>query len=197
MTSVSTTREIVAVLPFGAILAARLLADRLAAPRLLPALAAVGCGYLISLGVLLAHSPVPPQAQRLTNWLEAHHLRYGLGNSALGSVVTVSSDGRVALRPLRVDRHRLAPGGWEAEQSWFGPRQHDATFAALLGTPPRAAGSRLPACVRAAGRDLPHRPLHRADLGPGEPADPAALAAPGDGPPGAPRWPMARTTLWR
>ncbi len=136
VTSVSTTREIVAVLPFGAILAARLLADRLAAPRLLPALAAVGCGYLISLGVLLAHSPVPPQAQRLTNWLEAHHLRYGLGNSALGSVVTVSSDGRVALRPLRVDRHRLAPGGWEAEQSWFGPRQHDATFAALLGTPP-------------------------------------------------------------
>ncbi|HTT53195.1 MAG TPA: hypothetical protein VMH35_17505 [Streptosporangiaceae bacterium] len=141
VTSVSTTREIVAVLPFGAVLAARLLADRLladrlAAARLRPALAAVGCGYLVSLGVLLAHPPVPPQAQRLTSWLEAHHLRYGLGNSALGSVVTVSSEGRVALRPLRMDRHRLAPGHWEAEQSWFGPRQHDATFAALLGTPP-------------------------------------------------------------
>ena len=136
VTSLSTTREIVAVLPFGAVLAARLLADRLAAARLLPVLAAVGCGYLVSLGVLLAHSPVAPQAQPLTSWLEAHHLRYGLGNSALGSVVTVSSGGRVALRPLRVDGHRLAPGQWEAQQSWFDPRRRDATFAALLGTPP-------------------------------------------------------------
>jgi hypothetical protein len=51
-------------------------------------------------------------------------------------VVTVSSGGQVALRPLRVDGHRLAPGQWEAQQSWFGPRRHDATFAALLGTPP-------------------------------------------------------------
>jgi hypothetical protein len=136
VTSLSTIREIVAVLPFGAVLAARLLADRLAAARLLPVLAAVGCGYLVSLGVLLAHSPVAPQAQPLTSWLEAHHLRYGLGNSALGSVITVSSGGRVSLRPLQVDGHRLAAGQWEAQQSWFDPRRHDATFAALLGTPP-------------------------------------------------------------
>ena len=136
VTSLSTTREIVAVLPFGAVLAARLLAGRLAAARLLPVLAAVGCGYLVSLGILLAHSPVTPQAQPLTSWLEAHHLRYGVGNSALGSVVTVSSGGRVALRPLQVDGHRLAPGQWEAQQSWFDPRRHDATFAALPGTPP-------------------------------------------------------------
>lgn len=66
----------------------------------------------------------------------AHHLRYGLGNSALGSVVTVSSGGRVALRPLAVTGHQLGPGRWEAEQSWFDPRRHDATFAALPGTPP-------------------------------------------------------------
>jgi hypothetical protein len=136
VTSLSTVREIVAVLPFGAVLAARLLADRLAAARLLPMLAAVGAGYLASLGGLLAQPPVPPQAQPLTSWLDAHHLRYGLGNSALGSVVTVSSGGRVALRPLRVDGHQLAPGQWEAQQSWFDPRRHDATFAALLGTPP-------------------------------------------------------------
>ena len=136
VTSLSTVREIVAVLPFGAVLAGRLLADRLAAARLLPVLAAVGCGYLVSLGVLLAHSPVAPQAQPLTRWLEAHHLRYGLGNSALGSVVTVSSGGRVALRPLEVTGHQLGPGRWEAQQSWFDPRQHDATFAAVLGTPP-------------------------------------------------------------
>jgi hypothetical protein len=136
VTSLSTVREIVAVLPFGAVLAARLLADRLAAARLLPVLATVGGGYLVSLGVLLAHSPVAPQAQPLTSWLAAHQLRYGLGNSALGSVVTVSSGGRVTLRPLLVDGQHLAPGRWEAQQSWYDPRQHDATFAALLGMPP-------------------------------------------------------------
>ena len=136
VTSVSTTREVVAVLPFGAVLAARLLAGRLAAARLLPVLAAVGGGYLVSLTMLLAHSPVAPQAQPLTRWLAAHQLRYGLGNSALGSVVTVSSGGRVALRPLAVTGHQLGPGRWEAQQSWFDPRRHDATFAALLGTPP-------------------------------------------------------------
>lgn len=136
VTSVSTTREIVAVLPFGAVLAARRLADRLAAARLLPVLAAVGGGYLVSLAALLAHAPAAPQAQPLTSWLAAHHLRYGLGNSALGSVVTVSSGGRVALRPLAVTGHELGPGRWEAEQSWFDPRRHDATFAALPGTPP-------------------------------------------------------------
>ena len=164
VTSVSTTREIVAVLPFGAVLAARLLAGRLAAARLLPVLAAVAGGYLVSLGVLLAHSPVPPQAGQLTSWLEAHQLHYGLGNSALGSVVTVSSDGRVALRPLRVAGHQLAPGQWEAQQSWFDPRRHDATFAALLGTRTVAAGGRPAAGVRATGRGLPGRPLHGADL---------------------------------
>ncbi len=159
VTSISTTREIVAVLPFGAVLAARLLADRLDAVRLLPVLAAVGAGYLVSLGVLLAHSPVAPQAQPLTSWLEAHHLRYGLGNSALGSVVTVSSGGRVALRPLQVDGHQLAPGRWEAQQSWFDPRQHDATFAALAGTPPSPSVADLrlafgpPAAIYHVGRD--------------------------------------------
>ncbi len=158
VTSLSTTREIVAVLPFGAVLAARLLADRLAAARLLPVLGAVGCGYLASLGVLLAHAPVAPQAQPLTSWLEAHHLRYGLGNSALGSVVTVSSGGRVALRPLRVDGGRLAAGQWEAQQSWFDPGQHDATFAVLVGTPPSPPVADLrtafgpPAAVNQVGR---------------------------------------------
>jgi len=136
VTAVSTTREIVAVLPFGAILAARLLAGRLTAARLLPALAVVACGYLISLGTAAAHSPVPPQAQRLTAWLAAHHLRYGVGDSALGSVVTVSSGERVILRPLRVTGGLVAASHWEAEQSWYDPQQHDATFAVLLGHSP-------------------------------------------------------------
>ena len=174
VTSVSTTREIVAVLPFGAVLAARLLAGRLAAARLRPVLAAVAGGYLVSLGVLLAHSPVPPQAGQLTSWLEAHQLHYGLGNSALGSVVTVSSDGRVALRPLRVAGHQLAPGQWEASSPGSIRGATDATFAALLGTAPSppVADLRLafgpPAAVYRVGR-------YTVLAGGREPADPAPL----------------------
>src|ERR1700722_743182 len=43
-------REIASVLPFGAVLAGRVLAERLTAARLLPVLAAVGCCYLVALG---------------------------------------------------------------------------------------------------------------------------------------------------
>ena len=136
VTAVSTTREIVAVLPFGAILAARLLAGRLTAARMLPALAVVACGYLISLGTVVAHSPVPPQGDRLAAWLAAHHLRYGVGDSALGSVVTVSSGERVILRPIRVAGGLAAASHWEADESWYDPQRYDATFAVLLGHSP-------------------------------------------------------------
>jgi hypothetical protein len=42
--------EIAIVLPFGAVLAARVLAKRLTQARLLPVLAVVACGYLAALG---------------------------------------------------------------------------------------------------------------------------------------------------
>jgi len=141
--------EIAVVAPFGAALAARMLAGS-QAPRTpgqsvlarRTRAVAYGAGLAVLLGYLagLAHEVVqpaaPPDGSQVAAWLEAHHLRYGLGNSALGSVITVSSGGRVSLRPLQVDGHRLAAGQWEAQQSWFDPRRHDATFAALLGTPP-------------------------------------------------------------
>ena len=62
VTAVSTTREIVAVLPFGAILAARLLAGRLTAARLLPALAVRG----VRLPDQPGHGswPTPPSPRR-------------------------------------------------------------------------------------------------------------------------------------
>jgi hypothetical protein len=142
VTSLSTTREIVAVLPFGAVLAARLLAARLTAARLLPILAVVACGYLVSLGGVAAHAPARPAGHQLTTWLAAHGFRYGVGNSALGSVVTVSSGERVILRPLRVTGGRAQASRWEAEQSWYDPRRHDATFAVLLGASPSPAAIR-------------------------------------------------------
>jgi hypothetical protein len=136
---ITTTREMAAVLPFGAVLAARLLSARLAAFRLLPALSVVLCGYLVSLGLVAAHSPRPPDDQQLTAWLGAHHLRYGVGASWLGSVVTVSSAERVELRPVTISHHVLAHSQWESQASWYDPRRHDANFVVLVGNPPSPA----------------------------------------------------------
>jgi hypothetical protein len=133
---ITTTREMAAVLPFGAVLAARLLAGRLAAARLLPALSAVLCGYLVSLGMVAAHPPQPPDNQQLTTWLIEHHLRYGIGTSWLGNVVTLSSGERVELRPVTIRNHVLAHSQWESQASWFDPRRHDANFVVLTGSPP-------------------------------------------------------------
>ena len=133
---ITTTREMAAVLPFGAVLAARLLSARLTAARLLPALSVVLCGYLVSLGLVAAHSPQPPDNQQLTTWLTAHHLHYGIGASWLGNVVTVSSGERVELRPVTRNHHVLAHSQWESQASWYDPRRHDANFVVLIGSPP-------------------------------------------------------------
>ena len=133
---VTATREMAAVLPFGAVLAARLLAGRLAAARLLPVLSVVLCGYLVSLGLVAAHHPRSPDNQQLTDWLIARHFHYGIGTSWLGSVVTVSSGERVELRPATIKNHVLAHSQWESQASWFDPRKHNANFVVLLGHPP-------------------------------------------------------------
>ena len=59
-----------------------------------------------------------------------------MGDSALGSVVTVSSGERVILRPIRVTGGLAAASHWEADQSWYDPQRYDATFAVLLGHSP-------------------------------------------------------------
>jgi hypothetical protein len=63
-------REIASVLPFGAVLAGRLLAAKLMKPRLLSALAVVACCYLFALGYSGIRRPrVPAHDQPLTDWL--------------------------------------------------------------------------------------------------------------------------------
>ena len=75
----ASTRDITAVLPFGAALAGRALAGRLVSARLVPALALVLIGYLFSLGRLVTAPPAPPESARLGSWLAAHHLHLRTG----------------------------------------------------------------------------------------------------------------------
>jgi hypothetical protein len=133
-------REFAVVLPFGAVLAGRTLADRIPeripdrarwrsarrrAAAALPA-AALLAGYGASLGYAAAQPSAPPANQQLAAFLKAHHLTHGVGGYWLSSVVTVGSDGAVTVRSLTPQK--LQPNLWEAKAGWYDPATQQATF---------------------------------------------------------------------
>jgi hypothetical protein len=131
-----STRDITAVLPFGAALAGRVLAERLTKARLLPALTVVLAGYLISLGQLVTAPAVPPQATALGRWLEAHHLTDGLAGYWDANVTTLDTAGRVTLRSVLADGTKIASDYWEVRTNWFNPHRGYANFIVLVPAPP-------------------------------------------------------------
>jgi len=121
-------REIGSVLTFGAVLAGRLLAERLTAARLLPALAAAGCCYLVALGYGVTRPQLPAHDQALSDWLTAHHLTTGLGSYADGNSLIIDSHGRLQVYAPFWSPRTVRPGTHETEAPQFDPRLHDATF---------------------------------------------------------------------
>jgi hypothetical protein len=132
----SSTREIAAVLPYAAVLAGRLLAGRLERARLLPALAVVLTGCILSLSLIVAHPAAAGQNQQLAGWLAAHRLDYGLAGYWQASSSTLDAAGRVRLRPVRVSDSLVARDPWEIQQTWYSPAAHDATFVVLAPSAP-------------------------------------------------------------
>ena len=125
-----SAHELAAVLPFGAVLAGRLLPGRPATTALLPALLAVLVGYA---GVLAYHAtrpPRPPTTQAVAAWLTAHHLTAGIGDYWTANITTVATSGRVAVRPVELSCGRFSPDAWESSQSWYEPPS-TATFLVL------------------------------------------------------------------
>jgi hypothetical protein len=128
------TREILAVLPFGAVLAGRMVPGQLAGVprRLKPALAgasaAVLACYLAALGYGAAQSPVPDSMQAIIPWLEAHHLTHGLGTYAESNLTTMDSGGRVEIRDVAWHSDGDLPRHFETKSSWDDPRHSFANF---------------------------------------------------------------------
>jgi hypothetical protein len=131
-------REIAAVLPLGAVLAGRVLAEPLlklaqatgnARRWLLPALAVIAAGYLGTLAYGAAQTPAPLTNQPLASWLVAHGLTDGLAAYWQANSTALASAGRV-----QVSGVTLAPGGqfvpyeWETDNAGYDPARHDATF---------------------------------------------------------------------
>jgi hypothetical protein len=141
--------EIAVVAPFGAALAARMLAGQArpqaAGARAGRALArraravAYGAGLVVLAGYLggLAHEVVqpaaPPDNSQLASWLEAHHLRYGLGGYWESSIVTVETGGQVKVRALL--KNTMERDLWLAKPSWYDPASQQANFIVLSSAP--------------------------------------------------------------
>ncbi len=127
-------REILAVLPFGAVLAGRMVPGSLGRlpRRLKPALAcasaAVLACYLAGLGYGAAQSPVADNEQAVIPWLEAHHLTSGIGTYVEANLITMDSGGRVAVREVAWLPGGDVPRSFETKASWYDPRQSYANF---------------------------------------------------------------------
>jgi len=130
-------REILAVLPFGAVLAGRMVTGSLARARLgrvrltpvvTGGLAGVLACYLAALGYGAAQSPVPDSMQAVIPWLEAHHLTHGLGTYAESNLITMDSGGRVVIRDVAWHSTGDLPRHFETKSSWDDPRYSYANF---------------------------------------------------------------------
>ncbi|HWG01548.1 MAG TPA: hypothetical protein VG164_06845 [Trebonia sp.] len=159
--SALNTREIAPVLPFAAVLAGRMLGDRLLRAPLGGPLATfrlpgkngggknsgkkVGVRVIAaSLVVLLgwfgfglwrqADTPAAPTPYtQLVADLENMHLTYGVGGYWQASLITVESGGAVTIRA--VTPACLQPYKWESKPSWYDPSQHAANFLLLSNVP--------------------------------------------------------------
>jgi hypothetical protein len=133
-----STHELAAVLPFGAVLAGRLIPGRPAATALLPALLAVLVGYAGVLAYNATRPSRPPATQAVAEWLTAHHLTAGIGDYWAANITTVAAGNRVVVRPAAFSCGRFSPYAWESKKSWY-EAPSTATF--LVLAPTSAAGA--------------------------------------------------------
>ena len=122
--------EIVAVLPCGAVLAARACVPGHIAGRLRASLTA-GVAAAAALLPLTAAAVQPAAAAPtapLSAWLGAHGLTYGLAGYWNSSVITLHSRNGVQVRAVAMRDGQVTRYDWETDTSWFDASRHDATF---------------------------------------------------------------------
>jgi hypothetical protein len=123
-------REIAALVPCGAVLAARALVPaRISAVRRSRlALVAAAAAALLPLTAAATHPAQKPAASSIAAWLEAHGLSYGIAGYWDAADVTVVSGNRVRVRSVQAWGTHLAVADWETKTDWYNASVHDATF---------------------------------------------------------------------
>ena len=129
----SGPREIVAVVPCGAVLAARACVPgrMVGAVRARVAMAAAGIVALLPLAAAATLPPATPAIAPVAAWLEAHGLRHGISAYWDASALTVQSGSGVQVRavdPPPGGQKNLVIPFWETDLSWYSPSRNDATF---------------------------------------------------------------------
>ena len=133
--------EIAAVLPLGAMLAARCVSPawawwQTAARRVCVVMAVAVAAPLAVSAVRAPQSPIPTAPPlTLASWLSGHGLHYGIAGYWDASTLTVDSGGRVAVRAVVRGRHGFSMYGWETRTDWYAASKHDATFAVAYDGP--------------------------------------------------------------
>jgi hypothetical protein len=133
-------REMAEVLPLGAVLAGRVLGDRIPAWMraakgwFAPVLAVLAVGYLATLGYDAAQASVLAVNEPLASWLVAHRLTDGLATYWQANSTTVDSHGQVRLSAVvQNPGDRLVPYLWETDDANYDPALHYANFVVAAG----------------------------------------------------------------
>jgi hypothetical protein len=129
-TAITSAREIAAVLPCGAVLAARAcVPSRIAGTAWArAALGVAALAALLPLGVAAAQPTPTPGNVPLTAWLSDHGLSYGLAGYWNAASLTFESGDRVMVRAVAARHSGFAAYYWETKPEWYAASRHDATF---------------------------------------------------------------------
>ncbi len=119
----SNARELIGVVPCGAVLAARaLVPERIQSAvrgRVMIAIAAIAVVLPLA-GEATVPTGVGTEVP-LAAWLEAHGLKYGIGGYWDASAVTLQSGGRVDVRAVKERYFGITGYPWETKSSWYDP----------------------------------------------------------------------------
>jgi hypothetical protein len=179
--SALNVREIAPVLPFAAVLAGRMIGDRLLSgpvttirlPKVsrplrlrlivVPLIALFGW-YSFGLFQQAATPAVANPFAELEAYLEANNLTYGIGGYWNASVITVDTGGRITIRA--VSPGCLQPYAWENKLTWYDPAQNSANFL-LLSNVSGYFSQFSASSMSLSALDKLYTPLQRMDLGTG------------------------------
>ena len=161
--SLAHAHEVAILLPFGAVLAGRMLPPlvparwrpgRWAAPALVAWLAA----GLAALCVAATWLPLGPPNQDLATWLVDHHYTEGLAGYWQANATTVTSGGKVLVAPIKLGS--TAVWRWEASSDWYDPSQRQANFIVAVTDPAGQGGISASSARKSFGR-----PAHQYHVG--------------------------------
>jgi hypothetical protein len=131
----TTTRYMVPFVLCAAVASSRVLAERIGDVRTaVVVLALLGTSYGFTVRDDLRKPPAIDPAVHLADWLASRGLKYGYAPFWDASIVTASSGGRVAVRPIFVrpispERHEIVPLPWMTDARWFA--NEPATFVVI------------------------------------------------------------------